>query len=347
MGDCKFCGEPAGFMRKQHGECKERHDSGMDAIMKMCVSAALHSQALRWLTDKIRETAAPARVPMGDVELRDVLVRGWCDAVEASIRDHALSAEEKRGLNRYRAEFGLNTAELDANGHFALFSNITLLNTIVERRFLPRYDRERARAKFGQLPFNLMKGEEFVWVANDVAYVEQVTFSEVPLGVGSYEVARGVYQRPDTSRAATLQFTSMVQTDAGMLGITTKHIYFSGSQKSFRLPLQKIVFFKLYANGVSIMRDTARAKPEGFRMDSNTAWFTVNVIGALLDAGNLTLPGPNTPTLDEILEAGLNGEEDEAHLFASHSRTALFPGSTDGQTSVPEMARGLLRRWLS
>ena len=327
MGDCQYYGEPAGFMRKHHEECKDRHDGGMDAIIKMCVGAALHSPVLGWLPDKVRETAASARIDMPDSELRSVLVQGWCGALEASMEDHALSSGEKRGLDRYRVQFGLGEADLDAGGHFEMFRMMTLLNAIVEKRVLPRYDREQARAVFGRLPFNLMKSEELVWVMDGVGYMEQVTrreFRGSSMGVG-FRVAKGVYVRPSTFRGRSVESSSMERTDTGMLGITTKHLYFRGSQKSFRVRLEKIVSFDPYADGVGIMRDTARAKPEVFRMGAGASWFTVNVIDALLDADEVALPRRDSPTLEDLLEADLDEQEedDDGHLFAAGASTTL------------------------
>ena len=208
-----------------------------------------------------------------------------------------------------------------------MFRMMTLLNAIVEKRVLPRYDREQARAVFGRLPFNLMKSEELVWVMDGVGYMEQVTrreFRGSSMGVG-FRVAKGVYVRPSTFRGRSVESSSMERTDTGMLGITTKHLYFRGSQKSFRVRLEKIVSFDPYADGVGIMRDTARAKPEVFRMGAGASWFTVNVIDALLDADEVALPRRDSPTLEDLLEADLDEEkeDDDEHMFAAGASTTL------------------------
>ena len=50
-----------------------------------------------------------------------------------------------------------------------------------------------------------------------------------------------------------------------MLGLTTKHIYFAGSRKRFRVRYDKIVAFEPYSDGLGIMRDAQTAKPQTFR----------------------------------------------------------------------------------
>ena len=85
----------------------------------------------------------------------------------------------------------------------------------------------------------------------------------------------------------------MEQRDARLLGITTKHLYFKGSHTSFRVRLEKIVSFEPFRDGLQIMRDAARAKPEVFTMGTTDVWFAVDLINALL--------ARDAPTLDDIV----------------------------------------------
>ena len=116
----------------------------------------------------------------------------------------------------------------------------------------------------------------------------------------------------------------MEHTDSGTLGITTKHIYFNGLEKRFRVRLDKIVSFEPYSDGLGIMRDTARAKPEVFLMDGNSAWFSINLIEALLDMDNQSLPKKDVPTLEEIVDEGFDDDNnDAAGMFAASANSGL------------------------
>ena len=121
-----------------------------------------------------------------------------------------------------------------------------------------------------------------------------------------FRVAKGVYVRPGTFRGRAVESTSMEQRDAGLLGITTKHLYFKGSHTSFRVRLEKIVSFEPFRDGLQIMRDTARAKPEVFIMGTTDVWFAVNLINALLAIDDIELPGRDAPTLDDIVDDGVD-----------------------------------------
>ena len=303
MGDCRYCGKPAGFLRKEHRECAERHASAQHRIRRLCVDAALHGGDLDSLPSRIREAASAASIEICSHELSNLLATGWCGAVEAAMEDLALSAAEKRGLNRYRRRFNLDEGRLDGGGHFQMFRMMALLDSLTTDGVVPRFDGASAAAGFGMLPFNLMKSDALLWVFGAVGYLQQVTRREFrgrSMSVG-FRVAKGVYVRPGTFRGRAVESTSMEQRDAGLLGITTKHLYFKGSQTSFRVRMEKIVSFEPFRDGLQIMRDTARAKPEVFTMGTTDVWFAVNLINALVGIEDVALPGRDAPTLDDIV----------------------------------------------
>ena len=93
----------------------------------------------------------------------------------------------------------------------------------------------------GNVPFNLMKSEKLVWVMDDVDYIETVVRrgrrgSSHGLSI---RIARGVYYRPSAFRSRAIEWEETVHQDTGLLGFTTKHIYFSGPKKKFRVRYQR------------------------------------------------------------------------------------------------------------
>ena len=57
----------------------------------------------------------------------------------------------------------------------------------------------------------------------------------------SIRVARDLYYRPSTFRSMVIEREETVHQDTVLLGFTTKHIYFSGPKKKFRVRYDKIV----------------------------------------------------------------------------------------------------------
>ena len=120
-----------------------------------------------------------------------------------------------------------------------------------------------------------------MWVIQDVEYLETVVRRErqgTSHGL-SIRVARGVYYRPSTFRSGPIEWEETVHADTGLLGFTTKHIYFASSRKKFRVRYDRIISFEPYDDGFGIMRDAQTAKPQAFR--TGDGWFAYNLAAKL------------------------------------------------------------------
>lgn len=317
MGKCRYCGKSAGLFRRQHKACAERNERAASEIKELCINAALHGGDLASLPDRIWGVAQAAGLDMPGENLQQVLAVGWCEAVDEAMQDHALSNAEKRRLNRYRKRFELSEGILNQQGEFFDVFRMSALLNALNRGLLPRPDLDGFNAQFGRLPFNLMKSEVLLWVFGGVGYGEQVVQREYrgsSMGV-SFRVAKGVYVRPGSFRGRTVETTSMERTDDGLFGLTTKHIYFKGQTKAFRVRLEKIVSLDPYQDALGIMRDTARAKPELFYMDTISVWFAINVIDAVQALEEGVKLRRSSPMLDEIVDE-IPGD-DEGGLFVA------------------------------
>ncbi len=105
----------------------------------------------------------------------------------------------------------------------------------------------------GNVTFNLMKSEQLVWVIQDVDYLETVERRErrrTSHGV-SVRVARGLYYRPSIFRSRPIEWEERSTPTPGGWACTTKHIYFAGSRKRFRVRYDKIVAFDPYEDGLT------------------------------------------------------------------------------------------------
>ena len=88
-------------------------------------------------------------------------------------------------------------------------------------------------------------------------------------------MVRGVYYRPGTFRNRGVEWEETVHQETGLLEFTTKHLYFSGAKKKFRVRYDRIVDFEPYDDGFGIMRDAQTAKPQTFR--TGDRWFAFNL----------------------------------------------------------------------
>ena len=365
MGTCRYCNQSAGFLRKQHGQCRDLHTEGIQEMTQLAAQAAgtssFNETALRstlrtiaararatddevsqaiaagWtqgvqhamsdgiltreeetllrdfrdrmaaleLPSVVRESTALdrasadriatqarnaalatgdggaalqelentlRRTSMSDTNRRQLLVRAWEAAVEGTLEDGLLSLDEENALCRHLDHFGLTRQDVNGNG-----AQTSLVQAAVIRDVTQGIVPQRQNIN-GPVPFHLMKSEQLVWVIQDVDYLETVVRRErqgTSHGV-SIRVARGLYYRPSQFQSRAVEWEETVKADTGLLGLTTKHIYFSGSRKKFRLRYDNIVSFDPYSNGLGIMRDAQTAKPQTFR--TKGGWSACNLV---------------------------------------------------------------------
>ena len=362
MGTCRYCNQSAGFLRKQHGQCRDLHTAGIQEMTQLAAQAAGTSsfnetalrstlqaiatraratpedisQAiaagfaqgvnhamqdgtltaeeeanLRTFRDRMADHDLPSvitgsttldrasanritgmarsaaldngsgalqeldnalrRTNMSNTHRRQLLVRAWEEAVEGMIEDGVVSLDEEAALAQYISHFDLTQEELDRNG-----AQTSLVQAAVIRDITQGIVPQRQNIT-GNMPFNLMKSETLVWVIQGVDYLETVVRRErrgSSHGL-SIRVARGVYYRPSTFRSRPIEWEETVHADTGLLGLTTKHLYFAGSRKKFRVRYDRIVSFDPYDDGFGIMRDAQTAKPQTFR--TGDGWFPYNL----------------------------------------------------------------------
>ena len=217
--------------------------------------------------------------PLPEGERRALLAGALTDAIDRALDDDLLSREEESAIDRYLERFGLDgdgdpvLREARARATKAMVIRSVCEGIVPEVNF-------RAAPGSMPIPFNFQKSEQLVWLFDGVDYYQMRTRREFRGGStgASVRVARGVYLRQSAFRGHPVSVTETVKADAGLLGVTTRHIYFHGARERFRVRLDRIVSFEPHSDGIGIMRDLARAKPEAFRTDGEDGWFLYNLV---------------------------------------------------------------------
>jgi len=270
MAKCIYCGEDVGLLRKFHKECKSKNDTGKSQIADIAQKAASFASNLEEFDTKLKEIAKASFI---DSETqKNLLIEAFEKGVEQALNDDLLSNEEEKAIDAYKDHFKLKQTDLDNNGAYTKLVQSSVLRDLMEGKIETRINVQ------GQLPFNLQKSEKLVWVFQDVEYYEErkrTTYSGGYSGV-SVRVAKGLYYRTGGFRGNPIVTSQTVHVDTGILGVTDKHIYFTGAAKSFRVPYQKIVSFAPYEDGFGLQRDATTAKPQTFLLGDG--WFVFNLV---------------------------------------------------------------------
>ncbi len=215
---------------------------------------------------------------LGETDQQDLAVEVWHMVVPTLIEDGLLTTADDEALERYLEHFELPQEELERGGTARLYLHASTLRRSIDGDFLDLPD---AAARLGhRVPFNLLKSETLVWLVQNAHYSTIDTMREFrgsSHGL-SIRIASGLYYRPSAFSGRSVTSEKMTHVDTGMLGITTKHLYFHGPAKRFRVRYDRIVSFEPYSDGLGFMRDNLRAKPETFTVGENDGWFLYNLV---------------------------------------------------------------------
>ncbi len=269
MGKCLYCGNAAGLLRRFHKECLDKRKNGENEIASIVAKAAMQKYDRPQLQSAINDIAASSFIKQ--VDTISLVVQGWEHAVESALDDSVLSPEEEEHLRSLARAFSLSRDILNKNGAFSRMEKAGLLRRILNG------DPFQVNIR-GNIPFNFQKSEKLVYIFENTDYYEdkmRITYAGGSEGF-SVRIARGLYYRVNGFRGERIQTSETIHADTGMLAVTTKNIYFSGSSKRFRIPYAKIVAFEPYANGIGIQKDAASAKPQMFSTEDG--WFAYNLI---------------------------------------------------------------------
>lgn len=218
---------------------------------------------------------------LGEADQQELAVEVWHTVVPTLIEDGLLTQADDEALERYLEHFGLPQEDLERGGTVRLYSHASTLRRSIDGDFLDLSD---AAARLGhRIPFNLLKSETLVWLVQNTHYstidaMREFRGSSHGLSI---RIASGLYYRPSAFSGRSITSEKTTHVDTGMLGITTKHLYFHGPAKRFRVRYDKIVSFEPYSDGLGFMRDNLRAKPETFTVGEDDGWFLYNLVANL------------------------------------------------------------------
>jgi hypothetical protein len=137
----------------------------------------------------------------------------------------------------------------------------------------------------GKINFNLQAGEvPFFGFANVLLSEEQTANSYVGGYSGaSIRIASGLYYHLGAVRGHREQSTSLQEVDYGNFLITTRSIYFGGTEKgvNFRLPFNQIVRFQPHSDAVGICKNGGRERIFAPQQVPGAGWFLFNALLAL------------------------------------------------------------------
>lgn len=271
MGDCRYCSEPAGLMRSQHAECREKHETATSKIPEFFaqwLDSPLPPARFRELTVDVARTHY-----IDEKTFREITIDGFGILIDRVLEDHILTDDESRKVTGLLKEFGLSANDLP-RAVAEKFAKCALLRAL-EAGQLPDLGR------WDQQTLQLGPDEKYVWAFNDAAYFtlrSQTAYIGATQGI-SVRLMKGVYYRVGSFKGEPIKTEYLSEEATGILIVTNRAVYLVSELKVVKIALKTIVAVQIYSDGISITRDAANAKPQIFKVDD--PWFASNVIAKL------------------------------------------------------------------
>ena len=114
MGTCIYCGNPVGFLRRRHRECREHHDLAATRIPEFFVKALDSSISVSRFRDLAGEVARSHYVKHD--EFRTLAVVGLDQVVNIILADGILTEAEDNRVRELAHAFGLGLDDIGEAG---------------------------------------------------------------------------------------------------------------------------------------------------------------------------------------------------------------------------------------
>lgn len=164
MGNCTYCGQPAGLLRYRHKKCEAKRNEGWSHMLAVATDSAIGKVPLDTIEARLNEIAKSSFVPLSRVQ--EAMIRGWERAVDHFLEDGHLDEAEEQHLYRFLTHFSLSQNQVDERGAYS-----RLVKALVLRDVMHGVVPERVEIQ-GNLPFNFQRTERLVWCFPETKYYE-------------------------------------------------------------------------------------------------------------------------------------------------------------------------------
>jgi len=274
MGICRYCHQKAGWFTDAHDACVQKANAGIESVKTCMADAVIAGRQYSEVSATVAKLAADAAIPQDQVNA--ALKEGWSQGAWKRCRAQPITDPEFSAISDLYRGAGFQQDEMRKTPGFPAMVFSFLIWTVLHDEIEPYQ---------GSVRFNLQSGEIPVFGVANVLVSEQRTVSSY---VGRYSgasirVANGLYYHLGGVRGHKEEHTSLQQVDYGDFLMTTRSVYFGGTEKgvNFRLPYSHIIRFEPYSDAVGICRDGGREQIFAPQQVVASGWWLFNVLQAL------------------------------------------------------------------
>jgi hypothetical protein len=274
MSICRYCGLKAGWFKDAHDECAQKAQLGLETLKTFVSDAVVQGKKYDEVKDRIDGLVADSSIPKD--QALPAIKDAWSEGAKTRSIAHPITDAEFSAMSDLYRGAGLTPEEMRKTPGFQAMVFSFLIWTVLNNQVEPYK---------GPVGFNLQHGEVPVFgLANVLLTEERVTSTYVGAYSGaSIRVASGLYYHLGGIRGHKVQSASLQDVDYGDFLMTTKAIYFGGTEHgvNFRLPYTQVVRFQPYSDAVGICKNGGKEKMFAPQHVAECGWFLFNILQAL------------------------------------------------------------------
>ena len=270
MGRCIYCNRPAGFLRKRHPECQERHTRAL-AMIPDLFSKALHSSlpAARF-GDMLKEAAGASYIKPRD--LGRLCVGAITGMIDAVLEKRLLTTAEDERITEIKDALGPGIADVSN-------LNEKLIKVGMLRELSAGQVPDRVTV-VGPMPIELRDHEHVVWIFNRVLSFRLTSVAATSAAITFPASDKDLYCGSGAAISDPIPMQGLVKEASGDLVITDRNIYFIFGEGERRIPMAKITALQPYADGVQVTCEQPQSRSRAFKLDD--PWLAANLIVRLV-----------------------------------------------------------------
>jgi len=290
MGLCGYCGQKTGWFQSSHAACITKARSVGRNVQKLVFDGTLAGRSYDELWPEVHKVLTDTDVSIDYV--RDALYQGANDAASQIALKSPISTPDFVRLTRVISGLDGTLDKLPSDYYrrraalrkwFALAQlGMSHLLWQVLSHITPAWNNTPGETV---VAFNLRHDEIPIFQTGEcVVYAEERTLTNYNRSYQglSIPVGHGVYYHVGSSHGHQERTSGLTPLDGGRMLVTTKSLYFGGRKTTLRIPLDQVLRYQPYVDGVGVCE--SYGAPKVFVFDyrgMDAGWFFYNLLVAL------------------------------------------------------------------
>ena len=116
MGNCIYCGQKAGMLKKKHDKCERNYKSGFNKMVEQVKDVITFRSGYNEINPFLN---AICHDTFNQYRRQEAILTAWDLAVEYFLEDGVLSVDEEDKIEKFMKHFNLNMDDLDKNNSYS------------------------------------------------------------------------------------------------------------------------------------------------------------------------------------------------------------------------------------